>query len=106
LKPIFSYAEFSDVIASNEAVLLYTSMPDCSVCHALKPQVEKMLKEFPGLPAVQADTSEVPELAGQLTIFSAPAVLLFLHGKEISRMARFVPIEELKKNTMQMLKMI
>lgn len=106
MKPIFSYAEFSDVIISHKSVLLYTSMPNCSVCHALKPQVEEMLKEFPGLTAVQADTSEVPELAGQLTIFSAPAVLLFLHGKEISRMARFVPMEELKEKIKQMLKMI
>ncbi|OES45115.1 thioredoxin family protein [Domibacillus iocasae] len=106
MKAISSYAEFSDVIASNEAILLYTSMPNCSVCHALKPQVEALLPDFSNLTAIHADTSKIPELAGQLTIFSAPAVLLFIHGKEVFRMARFVPIENLKENIIRMLKMI
>ncbi|WP_046174769.1 thioredoxin family protein [Domibacillus indicus] len=106
MKPISSYTEFSDAVASNEAVLLYTSMPDCSVCHALRPRVETLLADFPHVTAVHADTAELPELAGQLTIFSAPAVLLFIRGKEIFRMARFVPIDKLKENITQALKMI
>ncbi|OXS78063.1 thiol reductase thioredoxin [Domibacillus enclensis] len=106
LHKISSYAEFSDVISSRAAVLLYTSMPNCSVCHALLPQVEALLAHMPAVHAIHADTADIPELAGQLTIFSAPAVLFFIHGKVIFRMARFVPIEELQENITQALKMI
>ena len=35
-------------------------------------------------------------MAGQLSLFSAPVVLLFDNGKEYARFARFVPMEELK----------
>ncbi|OLN23629.1 thiol reductase thioredoxin [Domibacillus antri] len=106
MEPITSYAEFSDVLLSNEAVLLYVSSPGCSVCHALLPHVETLLREFPDVEAFHADTAESPEIAGQYTIFTAPALLFFIHGKEIFRMARFVPLEELKENITSALKMI
>lgn len=106
MNSIHSYAEFSDLIQRDQMVLLYTTTPGCSVCHALKPQVEELLHQYPAVTAVHADTSDVPELAGQLTIFSAPAVIFFLNGKETFRMARFVPMEELKENIDKMHKII
>jgi thiol-disulfide isomerase/thioredoxin len=101
-----SYAEFSDVISSNEGVLLYMSSPGCSICHALLPRVKTLLREFPDVTAVHADTAEAPGISGQYTIFTAPALLFFVHGKEVFRMARFIPIDELKENILNSLKMI
>ena len=101
-----SYAEFSDVLSSNEAILLYLSSPSCSVCHALLPQVESLMTEFSAVTMICADTAATPEIAGQLTVFSAPAIIFFIHGKELFRMARFVPIETLKENITNALKMI
>ena len=40
--------------------------------------------------------AEVPEIAGQLSLFTAPVVLLFNEGKEYARFARFIRMEELK----------
>lgn len=50
---ISSYAEFSDVLSSNEAVLLYISSPSCSVCQALLRQVESLMTEFPTVTQIQ-----------------------------------------------------
>ena len=48
-------------------------------------------------PAAQVDISEVPEAAGQLSIFTAPVVLLFYKGKEYSREARIIDFAKLEK---------
>ncbi|OMP68109.1 thioredoxin family protein [Domibacillus epiphyticus] len=106
MEAITSYAEFSDVISSNEAVLLYVSSPGCSVCHALLPQVETLLEDFPSVTSVYANTGIAPDIAGQLTVFSVPAILFFIQGKEVFRVARFVPIGGLRERITSSLKMI
>ena len=106
MQHVTSYAEFSDVLSSNEAVLLYVSSPGCSVCHALLPQVEALMQEFPGVTSVYANTGIAPDIAGQVTVFSVPAVLFFLKGKELFRAVRFVPIGGLRENMTNALKMI
>lgn len=106
MQPVTSYAEFSDTVSSNKAVLLYISSPGCSVCHALLPQVETLLQEFPDVTPVYANTGIAPDVAGQFTVFSVPAILFFLHGKEVFRVVRFVPLGGLKKSIENVLKII
>lgn len=84
------------IIDENQLTLLYISRPDCSVCHGLLPQVEELLKEFPSIVSIQADADEIPEIAGEYSIFTVPVVLVFADGKEVVRRARFVPIGELQ----------
>ncbi|OKL36012.1 thioredoxin family protein [Domibacillus mangrovi] len=103
---ISSYAEFSDVLSSNEAILLYISSPRCSVCHALLPQVETLMTEFSAVTVIHANTAATPEITGQLMVFSAPAILFFIYGKERFRMARFVPIDMLRENITNALKIV
>lgn len=38
---------------------------------------------------------DVPEVAGQFTVFTVPALLLFVEGKETIREARFVVMDDL-----------
>ncbi|UOQ43889.1 thioredoxin family protein [Halobacillus salinarum] len=83
-------------IQTERLILVFVSQPGCSVCQGLLPQVETVLEEFPLIPSMYIDATELPEAAGQLSVFTAPAVLVFADGKEWFRKARFVPIEELK----------
>ena len=78
-----------------ERLLLFVKTDNCSVCDGLYPQVEVLEADFP-IPFYIVNVAEVPEIAGQLSLFTAPVVLLFDEGKEYARFARFVPIEELK----------
>jgi len=63
------------------------------VCHGLQPQIENMLADYPKIQSRTVDASEVTEIAGKFNIFTAPVLLLFVHGKEYIREARIVHTE-------------
>ena len=56
----------------------------------------KHFKQTYPIPFYKVNVAEVPEIAGQLSLFTAPVVLLFNEGKEYARFARFIQMEELK----------
>lgn len=95
MKAVKTLVTLNERVAETEQLLVYVSHPGCSVCHALKPQVEEMLTYFPDIEAVAVDSDEVPDIAGAYSIFTVPVVLFFIDGKEMLRRARFVPIGEL-----------
>lgn len=75
--------------------LAYLSMPNCSVCLAVKPQLRQ---RFQGqVPIYHFDAHQLPRVAGTFQVMTAPAVLLFIDGKEVQRQARFIDIAALAK---------
>ncbi|GIN93410.1 thioredoxin-like protein YdfQ [Siminovitchia terrae] len=94
---VHSLEEIQTTINESKLTLLYISRPDCSVCHGLLPQVKELLYEFPSVVSIHVDADEIPEIAGEYSIFTVPVVLVFVEGKEMIRKARFVPIGELRK---------
>ena len=94
---IHSMEEFMKVLEENEAVIVYFSSEACSVCKVLKPKVAQMVSEsFPQIKAVYIQTDQLPELAAQMHIFTAPTVIAFFDGRETIRKSRAFGIEELK----------
>lgn len=75
--------------------LFYFSRSACGVCSAIKPKVLNMLEEFPEIPSYYVNLDDVPEAAGQLSLFTIPAVLVFSEGKELVREARYISIPDL-----------
>ncbi|WP_064094369.1 thioredoxin family protein [Rossellomorea aquimaris] len=106
MKAIHTLHSISNLIQQEKLVLLYISRPNCSVCHALLPQVEQVLKEYPSMVSIHADADEIPEIAGEFSIFTVPVVIVFVEGKEMFRKARFVPIEELKGQIQRLVTMM
>lgn len=88
-----SMEEVSTLIKNNKFALIYISREACSVCHALLPQVEEVLARYPDVQSLHIDADDIPEVAGAYSIFTVPAILVFLEGKEMIRKARFVPVE-------------
>lgn len=99
---IKSFEEWVEVANDNQSVLLFVKTDNCSVCEGLLPQVLALQVEYP-LPFYSVNVAEVPEMAGQLSLFTAPVVLLFHEGKEYSRFARFVQMDELKRRMQELL---
>lgn len=91
-----SLREIKDRIDNDEIVLLYISRRHCSVCHALLPQIERLLRDFPAIKAVYADADDLPDIAGAFLVFTVPTILVFLHGKEMIRKSRFIPVERFR----------
>lgn len=87
---------FSELIKNNDAVLVYFSTPQCSVCKTLRPKIEKLLQErFPLLVFQYIDCEQDKELAAQNSIFAVPSLVIYLAGKESFRKSRFVGVDEL-----------
>lgn len=75
--------------------IAYISMPNCSVCVSVKPQLIQHLKSTE-IPIYQFDAVKMPEVAGEFQVLTAPAILLFAQGKEVARQARFIDFDRLK----------
>ncbi|WP_241536017.1 thioredoxin family protein [Indiicoccus explosivorum] len=52
---------------------------------------------FPDIRTAVADAEKIEALAGYLSIFTVPVLILFADGKEVLREARFVHIEEFRQ---------
>lgn len=92
-----SLSAAEDFIKVHRFSFIYVSRTNCSVCHALLPQVKRMLEEFPQIQLGHINADEVEEVAGRFSIFTVPALLLFVDAKEMIREARFVHMESLRE---------
>ncbi len=100
-KKLTSLEEVEGFVQENDLAFLYFTMPDCSVCHGLKPQISDMMAQYPKIQLAEIDASEVPEAAGQYSVFTAPVLLLFVQGKEYIREARIVHTAQLNDRLAQ-----
>ena len=82
MKRLENYEQILNKIKEEKYFLLYVSMNNCSVNEQ-------------NFTAYHIEASEIPEAAGQLSLFSVPVVILFYEGKEIHRQAKIIDFEEL-----------
>ncbi|MDN4608678.1 thioredoxin family protein [Sporosarcina highlanderae] len=95
MKEIGSFEQWLEIVATEPKLLLFVKTDHCSVCDGLYPQVAELEDEYQ-FPFYKANVAQVPEMAGQLSLFTAPVILLFHQEKETARFARFVQMEQLK----------
>lgn len=95
MEHIHSYDEWIGTLEGEGTLLLFVKTDNCSVCEGLLPQVSALEEEY-AFPFYAVNAAQVPELAGQLSLFTAPVVILFREGREFARFARFVPMADLK----------
>ncbi len=85
----------NEVEAGTPAVILFSSS-GCCVCHADLPRI-KTIAEDVGIPLIHVPADEVPEAAGQMSVFTVPTVLLYFQNREYHRQSRFIDFKELEK---------
>lgn len=96
MRKINTFEEWQRVTEEQAQYVLFVKTDHCSVCDGLYPQVAVLEDDYP-FPFYQVNAAAVPELAGQLALFTAPVVLLFRKQKEFARFARIIPMSELTK---------
>ncbi len=84
-----------ELIENNEMLLIYFGSNSCNVCVAIKPKIDELLKKYPKIKSIQVDVENSVEISAQFNIFTIPAILVFINGKETIREARFISIENL-----------
>ena len=90
LQSIYAFNQF---IQSNELAVIHVKRDHCSVCHAVLPQLQDLLQEYPFAKLGVVNQSQVEEIAGELSIFTVPVDLIFLNGKEMHRQGRFIDMQ-------------
>ena len=89
--------EMDEFIKNNTIAMIYFASEGCSVCGVLLPKIEEMITKFPKLKISKVQVDKFMEAAGQYSIFTLPAILVYIEGKEIIREARFISVEILER---------
>ncbi|MEC1290460.1 thioredoxin family protein [Bacillus mojavensis] len=84
-------------INRHQLSFIYISRPSCTVCHAVLPQLRELLEQFPHIKLGHVNADSVEEVASTFSVFTVPALLLFIEGTEFLREARFVHFEQLEQ---------
>lgn len=97
LEKLKSFSEIQEIIDRKKGItLFYFSHPDCGVCSVIKPKIEDFLSRTPGISGYNSSLNDDPMIAGQLTIYSLPMVLIYAEGREVLREGRFVVMDVLE----------
>ena len=90
MEKLESVKQLEQLSTQHPLVMLYFSRYLCGVCHVMQPQVENVMKDYPSIILKEVNVDELPEVSGQMTVFSVPAVVLIAEGKEIMRQAGYL----------------
>lgn len=94
---LISLDQVEEFMMNNQFSFIYISRTNCSVCHALLPQLKELLSQFPRIQLGYINADHLEEVAGRFSIFTVPVLLFFIEGKEFIREARFVHLELLEE---------
>ena len=84
-----------NLLKKDNITLLYFSSPSCAVCDVVRNKLELTLKDFPKISAYEIPPYNNEEILADFNIFTFPAILLYIDGKEYIREARHFSVENL-----------
>nr|WP_132949580.1 thioredoxin family protein [Thermolongibacillus altinsuensis] len=97
MNELFSIEEVDNFVNHHHLAFLYISQTNCGVCHALLPKIKEVMSDFPKIQLAFINADHVPAIAGHLSIFTVPVMILYVDGKEVLREARFVHVEQFRE---------
>jgi thioredoxin-like negative regulator of GroEL len=95
MKELNTFEQLKEKVDIEEKVLIFITNDFCSVCHADLPRIDKLCEKH-NFPAYHVNITNKPMVAGQFTLFSVPAVILFFKGKEYHRQVHIIDFKELE----------
>lgn len=90
--------ELNKLIDENDMLLVYFGRSSCGVCDAMKPKLEILLEKYPKIQGVGIESENFVELSASYNVFTIPAIILFIQGKETIRKARIISMEILEQD--------
>ena len=89
IKDIGSYENLIQLREREENLIIYFGTDAWSICGAVFPQLEDLVKEY-NIKIVKVDVDSQRELPGQFLAFVMPTILILSGEKEILRESRFI----------------
>lgn len=81
-------------IALNGIVILEVASRTCAPCIRIRQKIDEWLKNYAAVSAAYLEIESVPEAGGELQIFTAPAVLVYIDGKLCIKQAGYFSLDE------------
>ncbi|WP_099189049.1 thioredoxin family protein [Tepidibacter mesophilus] len=92
---LYTKDSINNLIKENDIVIAYFGNEGCGVCNIIKPKVSELLKLYPKIKLVEINVDKNLEASAQFNIFTIPAILVFIKGKESIREARYINLEKI-----------
>jgi thioredoxin 1 len=92
-----------DVLESDVPVLVDFTAAWCPPCRVMKPVLEELAAERPGLRVMTVDVDAHQETAARYQVLSMPTFVLFRHGAEVLRLVGARPKRRLVAELEQVL---
>jgi len=84
-----------EIIKNNLMVLAYFGSQDCGVCRDMKPKVNEILNKYPEIKSIYIDMEKSSKTGIEYGLFTIPAIILFVEGKEFIREVRHISIQDI-----------
>ncbi|MEY8444991.1 thioredoxin family protein [Enterococcus ratti] len=94
MKKTSNLSEVQAALSQEETVAVYFSMPNCPVCHTIRPRLEELLSHY-SFPCFHLNAVETPKVASIFQVLTVPVILIYHHHKEIQRQACFIDFHRL-----------
>ncbi|GAF01532.1 thioredoxin family protein [Saccharicrinis fermentans] len=99
MKNISNVQDFERLKDTHNILLAYFSHDKCSVCKVLLPKVKELIQsDFPRVLLTYCNIEHAPFLAAQLSIFTVPALVIYVKGKEYVRYTRNIGLNQLAQS--------
>ncbi len=72
----------------------------------MKPKLEAIIRKYKEMEGIYINIDELKRIAAHYGIFTAPALILYIEGKESIREARHISIDEFEKKLDRYYKML
>ena len=86
--------EVQNYITQDGLSILEIASSSCAPCSSIKRKIEDWAAGYPHIRTAFAEIEEIPEITGQLQIFTAPALLVFADGKRCMEQAGCFSLDE------------
>ena len=84
------------IVTEHPAVLVYFHSPVCVACGSLRPKVKQLISDdFPEMKYFEVNAAGQPGLASEVSVFSAPTILVFFDSKEYIRESKYISVSQL-----------
>lgn len=86
----------SEVLGSNQPVLVDFFADWCGPCNKAAPIFEELSEEFTNIKFCKVNTDDCTDIANRYGVLSIPTFILFKNGEEVNRMIGLYSREEIE----------